>query len=131
MLADSLVGEPDERMKVFAPARLNVRAALTDVVKENADVGLRFTAGRFIRADRRPLEPGEGHVVGDGLGQVAECRDFADVEHRLSARCTHLGCIVRWNSGDATWDCPCHGSRFAADGSVLNGPATAPLEPAD
>ena len=131
MLARSLTGERDERLGVFAPTRLNARAALSDLVKENANVGLAFTAGRLRRAERRTLAPGEGHVVGEGVRQVAECRDREGAPHRLSARCTHLGCIVRWNSGDATWDCPCHGSRFAADGSVLNGPASAPLGPAD
>ena len=131
LLARSLAGDADERLSVFAPTRLNVRAALHDLVTENVDVGTRFVTGRLRRSGERPLEPGEGHVVGDGLGQVAECRDPDGTPHRLSARCSHLGCIVRWNSGDATWDCPCHGSRFAADGAVLNGPASAPLEPLD
>ena len=130
MLAETLTGNTDERLEAFDPTRLNARAALPELAKENLDVGVQMVGGRLRRADERPLEPGEGHVVGDGLGQTAECRDFDGNHHRLSARCTHLGCIVRWNSGDATWDCPCHGSRFAADGSVLNGPASAPLEPA-
>ncbi len=70
-------------------------------------------------------------MIGSGLGQKAVHRDYHGVLHAVSARCTHLGCIVDWNAPEQTWDCPCHGSRFGARGEVLNGPATAPLEKRD
>ena len=47
----------------------------------------------------------------------------------VSAVCSHMGCPLGWNPVDRTWDCSCHGSRFAADGAVLHGPAVGPLEP--
>ncbi|MBO4998210.1 MAG: FAD-dependent oxidoreductase [Lachnospira sp.] len=39
------------------------------------------------------------------------------------ARCTHMGCRLEWNEEEGTWDCPCHGSRFSSDGTLLDDPA--------
>jgi Rieske Fe-S protein len=66
-----------------------------------------------------------------GFRQIAAYRDELGVLHQHSAVCTHLGCIVAWNPGEKSWDCPCHGSRFdKLDGHVLNGPAISGLTPA-
>jgi hypothetical protein len=77
------------------------------------------------------IKKGEGAVIRDGLSKVAVYRDDKGVLHRRSAVCTHMGCIVRFNSLEKTWDCPCHGSRFSTDGEVINAPAISPLGKAD
>jgi Rieske Fe-S protein len=73
------------------------------------------------------LKPGDGGLMTEGLHKLAVCRDLDGKLHQLSAACTHLGCHVNWNATEQCWDCPCHGSQFAADGTVLNGPAPSPL----
>ena len=74
------------------------------------------------------LAPGHGGLVNVDGRQVAFYRDEAGRTYELSPRCTHMGCTVDWNDPAQTWDCPCHGSRFAFDGSVVHGPAKEPLE---
>jgi Rieske Fe-S protein len=71
---------------------------------------------------------GEARVIRRGADRTGVYRDEDDVLHAVSVRCTHLGCLVRFNGAEKSWDCPCHGSRFDVDGAVLEGPATAPLE---
>ncbi|MEP7167256.1 MAG: (2Fe-2S)-binding protein [Candidatus Woesebacteria bacterium] len=73
------------------------------------------------------LQPGQGAIVEvDGKKVAAYKNDKGEVV-KLSAVCTHLGCIVGWNGTEKTWDCPCHGSRFSLSGKVLKGPATKSL----
>ena len=75
------------------------------------------------------LKPGQGAIIREGLTKVAAYRDEQGQIQRRSAACTHLGCHVHWNSLERCWDCPCHGSHFAVDGTALNAPAVAPLAP--
>jgi nitrite reductase/ring-hydroxylating ferredoxin subunit len=128
ILVDLIAGRENSWAETFSPMRLHPRAGASDFVKENANVGKRFLADRITqRGSADDLAVGEGRVVGAGVGQRAIYRDERGGVHHLSARCTHLGCIVNFNAAEKTWDCPCHGSRFAATGDVIEGPAVAPL----
>lgn len=77
------------------------------------------------------LLPGQGAIVREGLQKIAAFRGEDGTLVRRSAACTHMGCVVQWNPLERCWDCPCHGSQFAGDGQVLNGPATRPLADPD
>jgi Rieske Fe-S protein len=77
------------------------------------------------------IKPGEGAILRRGLKKIAAFRDDEGKLIDRSAVCTNLGCIVHWNGLERCWDCPCHGSQFATDGSVLNGPAVRPLASVD
>jgi Rieske Fe-S protein len=107
--------------------------ALATFAKETANMAWQYAD--WIRAgDAGSVEgiaPGAGAVVRRGLHKVAVYRDSQGKVHEMSAACTHLGCQVAWNTLDATWDCPCHGSRFDRHGHVINGPASANLKPLD
>jgi len=128
LLAAGIGGREHPWEQLFDPQRLRPRAAAGSFLKENANVALRFLGDRVTkRGGVDEIAPGEGRIVGAGLAQRAAYRDDDGTLHELSARCTHLGCIVSWNSGERTWDCPCHGSRFAATGEVIEGPAVRPL----
>lgn len=75
-----------------------------------------------------PADADEGKIVDVGGRAAGLYRSDGQVR-AVSVVCTHMGCLVGWNPVDRTWDCPCHGSRFAEDGRVVHGPATEPLDP--
>ncbi len=131
MLADLIAERENPWLRAFDSNRLGSPSAAASFVKENVDVAMRFVRDRLRRGSADDVEPGGGAVVGDGRRQTAVHRDESGGLHAVSARCTHLGCIVEWNTAERTWDCPCHGSRFGIDGRVLKGPAVDPLEPRD
>lgn len=126
ILRERCLEREHELADCFKTTRAGVRE-LPTWIEHNARSGTIFFGDRAKAALRDGgLAPGEGRVVRSGLGSVAVSRDD-DGLHAVSARCTHLGCLVRWNDGDRTWDCPCHGSRYQPTGEVIQGPATSPL----
>jgi nucleotide-binding universal stress UspA family protein/nitrite reductase/ring-hydroxylating ferredoxin subunit len=86
---------------------------------------------RTIAQSLDEIGKGEGGIVTSADHKAAVYRDKRGTAHVLSAKCTHMGCTVKWNTSATTWDCPCHGSRFAPTGEVVNGPAAKPLAPTD
>lgn len=122
---------PEEQVRLFDPPRIGSPLA---VVGANATVA-KHLLGDHVRAigadsDFDRLEPEEGRVAFRGVTPVAAYRAPNGTLHTVNARCTHLGCLVEFNNAERSWDCPCHGSRFRPDGSVVQGPATRPLPPA-
>jgi nucleotide-binding universal stress UspA family protein len=111
--------------KGIAGAR-RVLGSVPNTVSHNVkcDVLIVHTVGRSL-AD---LKPGEGAIVEERGRKIAGYRDPSGQVLVLSKKCTHLGCSVQWNATLVTWDCPCHGSRFDAEGNVVKGPAQRPLE---
>ena len=77
------------------------------------------------------LKNGEGAVLVVGKNKVAAYKDEKGNLFILSPKCMHRGCTVKWNSAEKTWDCPCHGSRYKFDGTVIHGPAAKNLEKAN
>lgn len=132
LLADLIAGRPSPWAAAYDPARRTVGAA-GEFVKENVNVAAQYadwlTPGEVAELDEIP--PGEGRLLRRGARKIAAARAADGTLVLRSATCTHLGCVVAWNGAERTWDCPCHGSRFAPDGTVLNGPAITPLGPAE
>lgn len=134
LIADDILGRENAYADLYNPRRLPLRASVEKLLTENAKVAVHFFGDRARHPQRRSLEslqPGEAAVDGMGLSPVAGYRDPAGELHKVSAVCTHLGCVVAWNAAEKTWDCPCHGSRFAHDGHVVQGPAVRDLERRD
>jgi glycine/D-amino acid oxidase-like deaminating enzyme/nitrite reductase/ring-hydroxylating ferredoxin subunit len=131
ILADLVVGVQNPVAEAFGASRIGDLKAVTELVRLNTAtaVGLvRDRIGRISLPAAVELERGQAAIVSADDEAVAVYRDPAGELHGVSPTCTHLGCGIRWNDAENTWDCPCHGSRFDISGFVLNGPATEPLE---
>ena len=114
----------------FAPMRLE-----QDLLPEDAWSGpVRSIVRHRVEPDERQaldaIRPGDGAVVEVGGEHCAAYRDESGLLRMVSALCPHRGCTVGFNDAEKTWECPCHGSRFAPDGTLLQGPAVEPLAPA-
>lgn len=128
IISDLILGRRNRWAQLYDPARFTAKAG-REFASENLNVAAQFaeyvTGGDV--ASLRALKPGQGGIVRRGLRKIAVYRGDDGVLRERSATCTHLGCIVAWNPLEGCWDCPCHGSQFAPDGEVINGPAIKPL----
>ena len=129
IVTDLIQGRKNPWEKVYSPSRMTFRAA-GQYLKENANVVRQYAdwIGGDSEEQLKALPPGEGLVLGRGLQKVAAYKHPDGLVEMRSAVCTHLGCIVAWNTVEKSWDCPCHGSRYDCHGQVLEGPAVKPLE---
>jgi Rieske Fe-S protein len=128
ILADMLQGKEHPWHKLYSPARIKPLTSAKDFVKHNITAAKHLVADRLkARESLDSLAPGEGKLVKMNKRNVAAYKDEDGNVFTVSATCTHLGCIVSWNSAEKSWDCSCHGSRFTPSGEVIHGPAVKAL----
>ena len=130
LITDLIEGRENPWTTLYDPSRKTLRTApayAKEAVRMAAQYADWILPGDLKSADDVP--PDGAAVVKEGLAPVAVYREPDGTLHRMSAVCVHLGCIVRWNATERTWDCPCHGSRYDRFGVVMNGPANSNLPP--
>lgn len=130
LIPDLILGNSNAWKTIYDPSRKTL-AAVADYIHENGNTALQYldwlTPGDHEIIAQLPCE--EGLILREGVKKIAVYKDKEGNLHAHSACCPHLGGAVRWNTGEKSWDCPCHGSRFDAYGQVITGPAISNLSP--
>lgn len=127
ILRDLVMTDKSEYQKLFNPNRLKPIAGFKEFISAAAEVVGNIVMKPFSAEKLEELAdmaPGEGRVVKYEGHKIAMYKDKLGQVHAISPTCNHMGCSVSWNSAEKSWDCPCHGSRFNADGEMITGPAT-------
>ena len=134
ILTDLVVTDQCIYKELFDPERIKIIAGFTEFVKESADVIGNLIGKWFSSSSIKELTEmanGDARVVKYENDTIAIYKDEAGTIHSVNPACTHIKCKVVWNNSEQSWDCPCHGSRFDADGEMLTAPSRKNLEKID
>jgi len=134
LLADQVFGREPSWADVYRPSRFRFEASKGDLLSHNTHAMKHLLTERLKGHSRfalRSIGRGQATVVDSEDGPVGVYRDEDGALHAVSVSCTHMDCLLEWNDGEQSWDCPCHGSRFDVDGRVLDTPAVEDLRTYD
>ncbi|HEY4551940.1 MAG TPA: FAD-dependent oxidoreductase [Bacillaceae bacterium] len=134
LFTDLILGRENPYEALFTPSRFDApQASIQKAIKMNANVAAQLVSGKLESPDKelKDIKPGEGAAVSIKGARAGAYRNEQGELFVVDTTCTHMGCEVNWNSGDRTWDCPCHGSRFTYEGDIVEGPAKTPLKKID
>lgn len=133
LFRDIILKKKNHYRDLYTPSRFYVNPSLKNFLVENANVAAHLIKGKLQLSNINPdtLVKDEGAIISVKGERKGAYKDTDGKLHIVDTTCTHIGCEVEWNSGERTWDCPCHGSRFSYTGEVIEGPAEKPLQPYD
>jgi glycine/D-amino acid oxidase-like deaminating enzyme/nitrite reductase/ring-hydroxylating ferredoxin subunit len=130
IISDLILKGESPWQDVYSPARFTPAASAKNFIKENFDVAVSLISGKLnIPNETVRVEKGKAEVTDVDGYKVGVYRDIDGKLHFVSTTCTHLGCELKWNSAESSWDCPCHGSRFTYTGEIIEGPALESIKP--
>jgi Rieske Fe-S protein len=130
LISDLINKRKNPWQKIYSPSRFKLFSAGDVFVKELVGGTINYLKHKHDneKHDLLNLKVGEGRIIEENGKMYGVYYDEARIRHFVSVKCTHLGCTVKWNCDEKSWDCPCHGSRFSYTGEVLNGPANRSLK---
>lgn len=129
IIRDALKGIKNKYAALYDPARISFKTA-GRFVDEGANMAKQYLDW-ILPSDLKEVEnlaTNEGGILTRGMNKIAVFKNKDNKVEAFSAVCPHLGCVVHWNNDEKSFDCPCHGSRFSTDGTVMNGPALTDLK---
>ncbi len=136
IISDLIRGHENKWYHFYSANRHHPLKSAPKFIEENVNVAKQYlndygdSAPDATQFRLEDVQAGEGRVVNLDGKKLAVYRNLENDLEIVSAVCTHMKCIVHWNNAEKSWDCPCHGSRFNTDGSVIEGPAYRSLEKA-
>lgn len=125
LLTDKIIGKDNPWEEVFDPSRHFTITAYKKLFTENFDVVKELIISKIKSSENEiNVKCGEGKIVELDGNKYGAYKDDEGKLHIVDITCTHVGCELKWNDAEKSWDCACHGSRFTYDGEIIEGPAT-------
>ena len=130
MITDDILGKENKFADIFDATRMHPienKEEMGNMLKEATSS---IVLKKLVLPNETilSLANDEGKIIEFEGAKVGVYKNSEGKIYKIKPVCTHLGCEVSWNQTDRTWDCPCHGSRFNYDGTLLYGPALHDLE---
>jgi glycine/D-amino acid oxidase-like deaminating enzyme/nitrite reductase/ring-hydroxylating ferredoxin subunit len=129
IIRDLIIKGSSPWQEAYNPQRFTPAASSALFIQENLDVAKNLIKGKLKSGEAHPsISPGEGKIIDLDGNRAGAYKDENGKLYVVDITCTHLGCELSWNAAEKTWDCPCHGSRFSYDGTIIEGPAVHQLK---
>lgn len=125
IITDMIMGKKNPYGEIFSPRRFDMSDSMKNIMKDGVEAvkGLTSQFFHIPDAELKDIQLGHGGIIDYKGEKVGVYKDKAGKSYIVSTRCPHLGCEVKWNPDELTWDCPCHGSRFDYQGTWIESPA--------
>ena len=129
IISDIILGKQNDFSEIFSPKRFDLSLSIRNIANDMAQTTKNFIAQkiRIPSSSIEQIQNGHGGIVEYDGQKVGVYKNEEGETFIVSTKCSHLGCELKWNADELTWDCPCHGSRFDYKGRLISSPAVKDL----
>ena len=126
IISDMILGRENDFSEIFSPKRFDLSLSISNIANDISETAKNFIAQKIYipSSNIEHSRNGHGGIVEYNGEKVGVYKNDEGESFIVSTKCAHLGCHLKWNADELTWDCPCHGSRFDYKGRLIEGPAT-------